>query len=322
MRAFLSQSKDDLNAIGIPTAQARMDLISDQLLDLMARQGPLGDSAVALAERRRLKATARTCAEVLTEHMHGSRFVPADLETSFGRDDGPARLVVDASSGRCVLEGRIDRIDDWAEGGYLRVIDYKRGGKPLNLDAVYYGLSLQLPVYLAAAMKRRGELSAGVYYFNLDEGILALQTTDKNAVEKQRRSAFRMSGLAVDDPAVLAAQSPSFPEVLNVRVTQSGALYKGALATDQKGFDALTGHALEMAGRHLDAIRGGEVAVAPADYRAGTPCAYCDWRSVCLFDPRLDAGCVRRFAPVRADEVMTRLALGDDAGQPNREVKP
>ena len=319
VRAFLSESKDDLNRIDIPAAEARMDRIADGLLDLMAKAGPLGDSAVALAERRRLKATARTCAGVLTGHMQGSRFAPADLEADFGREDGAARLIVDASSGQCVLEGRIDRIDDWAEGGYLRVIDYKRGGRTLNLDAVYHGLSLQLPVYLAAAMKRRGELSAGVYYFNLDEGILTLQTTDRYAVEKQRRAAFRMSGLAVDDTDVLAAQSPDFPEVLNVRVNKDGGLYKGALATDQRGFEALTGHALTMAGRHLDAIRRGVAAVAPADHRMNTPCAWCDWRSVCLFDERLDAGCVRRFANMRADEVLLALKREErDEGTGNR----
>ena len=293
-----------------------MDLIAERLLDQMASQGPLGDSAVALAEKRRLKATARTCAAVLTEHMQGSRFVPADLETSFGREDGAARLVVDAASGRCVLEGRIDRVDDWIEGGYLRVIDYKRGGKALNLDSVWHGLSLQLPVYLAAAMKRRGEKSAGVFYFNLDEGILTLQTTDRNAVEKQRRSAFRMTGLAIDDVDVLAAQSPNFPEVLSVRVSQSGALYKGTLATDQHGFEALTAHTLDAAARHLDAIRDGDAAVAPAEHHNGTPCAWCDWRAACLFDPRLDAACVRRFPAIKGDEVLERMVLRGDAVSP------
>ena len=313
VREFLSESRQDLSAIDIPTAETRMDRIADRLLDLMAEQGPLGDSAVALAERRRLKATARTCAGVLTEHMQGSRFAPADLETDFGREDGPARLIVDAASGQCVLEGRIDRVDDWSEGGYLRVIDYKRGGRALNLDAVYHGLSLQLPVYLAAAMKRRGERSAGVYYFNLDEGIISLQTTDPFAVEKQRRSAFRMTGLTVDDTEVLSAQSPNFQEVLNVRVSRDGSLYKGSLATDQKGFDALTAHTLKMAGAHLDAIRAGEADIAPASHRLFSPCAWCDWRPVCLFDERLDAACVRRFTTLRGDEVLERLKLdGED----------
>ena len=309
VHAFLSQSMGDLNAIDLPTAEARMDAIAESLLDQMAAQGPLGDSAVALAERRRLMATARTCAGVLAEHMRGSRFAPAALETGFGREDGPARLVVDASSGQCTLEGRIDRIDEWAEGGYLRVIDYKRGGKPLNLDAVYHGLSLQLPVYLAAAMKKRGELSAGVYYFNLDEGIVTLQSTDPGAVDKERRNRFRLTGLAIDDLDVLSAQSPNFPEVLNVRVSQGGALYKGTLATDRNGFAAMIRHALRRAAEHLDGIRGGDAAVSPADFRLHRPCDWCDWRSICMLDDRLDARCVRRFQTIKADEALERMKL-------------
>ena len=316
VRVFLMQSRDDLNRIDIPAAEARMDRISDELLRVMAEQGPLGDSAVALAERRRLKATARTCAAVLAGQMQGSRFQPAELEADFGREDGPARLVVDAESVQCVLEGRIDRIDEWSEGGYLRVIDYKRGGKTLNLDAVYHGLSLQLPVYLAAAMRRRGDRSAGVYYFNLDEGILTLQSTDPHDVEKERRDAFRLDGLAVNDVDVLAAQSPDFQEILKVRVSKEGALYKNALATDQKGFEALTGHAMKMAGAHLDAICGGEASVAPAAHRSDVPCDHCDWRCVCLYDPRLDAACVRRFPKMKADDVMERVTLRRDAVPP------
>ena len=307
---FLLASMDDLNTLDEEAAGRRMDAIADRLLSAMAEQGPLGDSAVALAEKRRLKATARTCAAVLAEHMRQSCFEPAALETDFGVEDGAARLTVNAVSGECTLEGRIDRIDDWAEGGYLRVIDYKRGGRELALDAVYHGLSLQLPVYLAAAMKKRGQQSAGVYYFPLDEGILATQSIDPNEVEKKRRGVFRLSGLAPDDLALLKAQSPNFTEVLGVKATKDGALYKGALATDAGGFKALTERALVMAGAHLDGIRSGRAEIAPIRFRQQNPCQYCDWRGICLYDERMDAACARRFRPMRSDEVLEKLKLG------------
>jgi len=87
---FLLSSMDDLNDISTDVAEARMDGIAARLLNQMAEAGPLGDSAVALAEQRRLRATARACAAVLAEHMHESRFSPASLESSFGPEDGPA----------------------------------------------------------------------------------------------------------------------------------------------------------------------------------------------------------------------------------------
>ena len=306
---FLLASMEDLNRLDEAEAGRRMDGIADRLLDALAAEGPLGDSAVALAERRRLKATARACAAVLAEHMRGSRFSPAALETDFGVEDGVARLTVNADSGECTLEGRIDRIDEWADGGYLRVIDYKRGGKPLSLDEAWYGLSLQLPVYLAAAIKKRREQSAGVYYFGLDEGILATQSTDPGEVEKDRRKSFRLNGLAPDDVALLEAQSPNFTQVLNVRVNSGGGLYKGTLATDANGFRALMKQTLSKAGEHLDAIRAGIARISPATLRQQNPCRYCDWRAVCMFDDRLDGRCVRRFETIKADEVLERLKL-------------
>ena len=306
---FLLASLEDLGELAPGAAGRRMDGIADRLLDTLAAEGPLGDSAVSLAERRRLKATANTCAEVLAEHMRGSRFSPAALETDFGVEDGAARLTVNAASGECTLEGRIDRIDEWAEGGFLRVIDYKRGGKPLALDEVYHGLSLQLPVYLAAAMRKRGEQSAGVYYFALDEGILATQSTDPGEIEKARRDGFRLTGLAPDDLDLLQAQSPNFQEVLNVRVNTGGGLRKGTLATDAAGFRALMNKTLQKAGEHLDGIRRGLARVAPAAFRQQSACIYCDWREICQFDERMDAPCVRRFDTLRSDEVLKRIKL-------------
>ena len=308
---FLLASMEDLNALNDDEAMRRMDGIADRLLESMVKSGAMGDSAVGLAERRRLKATARTCAQVLAGHMRGSAFSPAAVETDFGVEDGMARLTVNPESGECTLEGRIDRIDEWAAGGYLRVIDYKRGGKPLALDEVYHGLSLQLPVYLAAAMKKRDEHSAGVYYFPLDEGILATQNTDPEAVDAERRKDFRLKGLAPDDPEVLKAQSPNFPEVLNLKVTATGQLFKGSLATDENGFRALMNRTLSKVGEHLDGIRGGLAQAAPARFRQHDPCRYCDWRAVCRFDERMDARRVRRFEPMKGDQVLERLKLED-----------
>ena len=112
---FLLRSREDLNDLPADVAATRMDGIADAMLDAMCDSGPLGDSAVALAERRRLKETARACAAALADHMRGSLFHTAALEQSFGREDGALALEL---PGGCVLEGRIDRVDEWrADGG-------------------------------------------------------------------------------------------------------------------------------------------------------------------------------------------------------------
>lgn len=308
---FLLRSMDDLGELTAEAAGTRMDAVSDLLLDAMRASGPLGDSAVALAERRRLKSTARVCAAVLAEHMRGSRFHTAALEQSFGREDGKRALTL---PGGCVLEGRIDRIDEWRDGAtdYLRVIDFKRGGKSLKLSEAYYGLRLQLPVYLAAAQRRRDALSAGVYYFTLDEGIVDLQSSDPGAVEAERRKRFRMEGLMPGDPELLKALSPAPAEVLKLRTTASGAPYKGSVTAEESDYRALTECALRRAEEHLSRIRSGECAAAPARMEQSNPCTWCDWHKICLFDDRLDGARARRLKSLQPDEAMLKIKSESD----------
>lgn len=304
---FLMRSMDDLNDLDAETAAKRMDAISDVLLEAMGESGPLGDSAVAGAEKRRLKSTARACAAALADHMRGSKFRTSQLETSFGREDGS--LAIRLPNG-CILEGRIDRVDEWSgsDADYLRVIDYKRGGKSLKLSEAYYGLRLQLPVYLAAAQRRRGCSSAGVYYFTLSEGILSTQTADAHAVEAERKKAFRMDGLLPEKRELLEAMSPNFDQVLNARVSKTtGQLYKGTVVASESDFNNLTRCAIRRAGEHVDSIGSGECSVSPARMELSDPCRYCDYRAICQFDDRLDAQRIRKYKPISAEEVLERL---------------
>ena len=319
---FLLRSMDDLNDLDAEVAAARMDAISDALLNVMSESGPLGDTAVSAAERRRLKSTARVCAAALADHMRGSQFHTTSLEQNFGREDGALALTL---PGGCILEGRIDRVDEWrgsigdqSAANYLRVIDYKRGGKTLKLSEAYYGLRLQLPVYLAAALRQRDSLSAGVYYFTLDEGILSTQSTDPGAVESERRKSFRMEGLLPESMELLQAMSPNFSDVIKARVTSAGTLYKGTLTASERDFSNLTRCALRRASEHLNHIRDGVCSAAPARIDQSNPCKYCDYKSICQFDDRLDAPKIRKYKPLPAEEVLERLReeeTGEETGE-------
>ena len=94
-----------------------------------------------------------------------------------------------------------------------------------------------------------------------------------------------------------------------MRLTKDGGLYKGTAAASQAGFQAVIDRALTQAGKHLDAIRAGEAAVAPSEFRGQMPCAWCDLAPACFFDPRLDANCVRRFPKMRTSEALERIIL-------------
>ena len=306
---FLRVCGRDLNDMDAGHAEERMGRIADLLLSNMHTGTPMEDSASVRAEERVLRATACRCARVLCQHMQGSQFHTDQLERSFGREDGPVQL----RAGDTVLEGRIDRVDTWAEGGSLRVIDFKLGGKPLNLAGAYHGLQLQLPVYLGAAMKQKRARSAGVYYFALDEGVVNTQSTDPHQVEKERQSRFRMTGLLPADEELLRAQTPNPDRVFSGRFTGDGKMFANVPCADDVNFKRLVRHAIDMAQRHLDAIRGGEAAVSPARFDGRDACTICDYRAACLFDSRLDSAKVRRLKNIKWTDVLEKIALEQGA---------
>lgn len=305
---FLMRSMDDLNTLTPDEAARRMDAVTELLLEQMVESGPLGDSAVSLAERRRLKATARICAQVFAEHMRGSQFHPSKLEHDFGKYDARTLTL----PGGTVLEGRIDRVDTWEndDGGYLRVIDFKRGGKNLDLALAYYGLQLQLPIYLAAGLNLWGGRSAGVYYFPLEEGIVAVQDVNPTVIEQLRRKMFRLKGLVPDDIELLEAMSPDFRDVFDVKINKDNTFSKTTQTAAEADYRRLTRWTLDRAAEHLKNIQDGRCAPSPARMEKGSdPCQYCDAKGICMFDPKLDAACVRNFKKLPADEVLKRLAL-------------
>lgn len=304
---FLRVCGAGLNDMGADAAAARMGAIADRMLEAMRSNSPMEDSFTARAEGRGLRATACRCARVLAEHMRGSAFHTRSLERSFGCEDGERQI----KAGDTVLEGRIDRMDLWQEGNSLRVIDFKLGGKPLNLAGAYHGLQLQLPVYLGAALRQYGGRSAGVYYFALDEGVVNTQSTDPSQVERERSNRFRMSGLMPEDPELIRAQTPNPAEVFQARMTAEGKPYASVPCASDRNFERLVRHVLKMAERHIASIRAGEAGVRPISFDGRDACAFCDDRAACLFDAKLDAAQMRRLNNIKWNEVFERIALED-----------
>ena len=302
---FLKQNGGQLNSMSGDAAHEKMSAIADEMLAAMRMNTPMEDSAAAAAQSRGMKAAACRCARVLADHMQGSKFKPTRLEHNFGREDGKNRLM----AGDTILEGRIDRVDSHEEGGSLRIIDFKLGGKALSLAGVYHGLQLQLPVYLGAAMQKSGARSAGVYYFNLDEGIVDAQTTDKHEIEKLRGSDFRMTGLLPEDKDLLTDMAPDPEKVFYGQFTKDKKPYASVPCADDVNFRRLVNHTLKMAQMQIDAIRMGQAAASPANFANREPCAYCDWRASCLFDQKIDAKNVRRMKNIKWNEVFDRIAM-------------
>ena len=84
------------------------------------------------------------------------------------------------------LQGRIDRIDVLdADTKRIRVIDYKSGVKKFDPTMAYWGIQLQLLIYLAAALERiPGAAPAGFFYCRIADPMVKTESRIREEVEK------------------------------------------------------------------------------------------------------------------------------------------
>ncbi|MBA4318366.1 MAG: hypothetical protein C0412_08190, partial [Flavobacterium sp.] len=93
---------------------------------------------------------------LMYEREENSSFEPKYFETPFGNveketSDSSLNESRYIEMNGVKLKGKIDRIEINKEENSFRVIDYKLSGKRPTKDELWQGISLQLPVYLAAA---------------------------------------------------------------------------------------------------------------------------------------------------------------------------
>lgn len=307
---FTRESEGALAAMSAEEAIARMDAVTGDLMDELTERAA-GESAVRLWACKGLCAVARRAAATIARQLSGSKFTPCALEMEFGLEG--ARIELNAAGASSALGGRIDRVDEWRgeAARYLRVIDYKTGGRALNLAELYYGLQLQLAVYLAAALKARGGRAAGVFYFNVSDPVVATELRDPAAVEALRQKELRLDGLVLREEEVVRAMADDPEAALPVRVKADGQLSGDKLLAPED-FQALIDCALRRAAKTLSSLRAGETAIAPYRLAGRDACAFCDYRGACQWEEGLAGAELRKLKPMRADEALRRMR--DEAG--------
>ena len=122
-----------------------------------------GPAVAWQAARRQALAELRQVLEV--ERAEDGDAAPREFELAFGPPDGGGEFALEIAKGRALrLRGRIDRVDDLADGG-VQVVDYKTGtSKHPKKNSFAGGQQLQLPLYLLAAAAASGKAGGRARY--------------------------------------------------------------------------------------------------------------------------------------------------------------
>lgn len=258
---------------------------------------------------QRLVRTVEQILDNVLEELRVSDFAPIDYEVDFSRGgDLPPVECVDGDLS-VSLSGKVDRVDGYIKNGrlYLRVMDYKSGKKSFSLSDIWYGLNMQLIIYLYALQQEgldryrqriEAELNeivpAGVLYVPVrDELPDAPRDIDEDALRAMRDKALRRSGLLSDDMELLEAMEHGLegdgrfiPVTIKTKKGEDEpTLAAKSAVADLAKFGRLARYTheklLEM-GREL---RGGSVTADPCKKdKNSSYCGWCEFRAACRFD--------------------------------------
>lgn len=309
--ATLASAMPDWPNIGDDAVDRMMDQVLSPLTDAW-RDGPLTDDALGAQLGRSYVRAIRRAARMFTAHARNSRFTTWGAEVAFGQEGGLPPLILTLPGGRQVaLRGVIDRIDRFEgdKGLYLRVIDYKSSRHALEPTRMWYGLQLQLLLYLKAASQGvPGATPAGAFYFTVRDPQVDSPDDVREAAEEAIARELRLKGVVLADSEVVDAMDHDKPGFSLEKVfNRDGTAAARASAVNLAEMHALLDHAQDTAARLAEEIRAGRMDVSPAVCGTDDACVYCGYAAVCRRDPHLPGGEKRTLPAMDKQELLQRL---------------
>lgn len=257
----------------------------------------------------------------LQEQIKKGDFVPAGFEVSFAAADNLSAMKIALSEEESLhLRGRIDRMDVCEDGEkvYVKIIDYKSGGTSFDLLALYYGLQLQLVVYMDAVMEMTKKhypgkqiVPAGILYYNIADPLAEKRgDPDPEQIDAEILRKLRMNGLVNSEleavrhlDHTIEKESDVIPVVLKDGEVQAG---RSSVANRER-FERLSQFVhrrLKESGRE---ILDGEISVQPYKNGQHTACDYCPYHAVCGFDKKISGYEFNRWKNLKTEEIWEEI---------------
>ena len=250
--------------------------------------------------QRKLEQIVASTLIALSKHSNVSSFVPIAIEAGFGPGEALPSLEIPLMHQRKMqLRGRIDRVDAANVNGnmFVRIVDYKSSKKGIDLNEVYYGLSLQMLTYLDVAIEnasiwlQEDADPAGVLYVHLHNPFIQSKKEMAEAeLEDAIYKSYKMNGLLLDEPEVIMEmdeQIEGFSKVIPVRMNKDGNLSKSSSkVVDKENMKLLQSFVRKKHEQAGNGMNAGDTRVFPYRLKDKMPCTYCSYRSVCQFDPQ------------------------------------
>ena len=281
------------------------EVVETMLADTDAKYA--GDAAGLLAsggrngyQKERIKETAAWGVFATARQINAGAYRPWKYEFSFngGMGEGSAQIN---------LRGIIDRVDIAEVDGktYVRVIDIKTGHRKISVCDIANGLTLQLPVYLDAALKAVAAdgpepvqtVPGGLFYFETRRPFLNMRNTGRpETVEAGGDNESLLDELTLDgfiigdenyyenayEKDIRAKKNSGIIKKMSFK--KDGMFTARVFAPDPEDYGVIQ-RAVESGVRAICAgIENGVFDVNPYKKKGASPCAYCGYGGACGID--------------------------------------
>ena len=277
------------------------DAIADACLNKVAAD--YGNTILQSSARNhymieRTRRILRRTVWALQEQLKNGKFRPEGFEVSIGG-------------------GRIDRLDVMKEDNkvYVKIIDYKTGNTSFDLVSIYYGLQMQLVVYMDAAMQAEQRKHpdcqirpAGIFYYNVKDPMLQKEMEeDLDELDPEIFKKLKMNGLVMEDRDVIESLDRTTIS-LPLSYTTKGALRKGSSVASETEFELLDAYVKKKITDIRESILDGNAEVSPYEMGNRNACTYCPYQGTCGFDRKIPGYEFRRLKQFADEEIWKAFA--------------
>lgn len=290
----------------------------------------LFDSARNVYMITRIKRILKRTVAAMQYQLKKGSFVPEQFEVSFSvLEELDAVNIALNENEKMRLRGRIDRMDikEDEEHVYVKVVDYKSGSRDFSLAALYYGLQLQLVVYLNAAMeiaaKKHPEKqvvpAAMLYYRVQDPVIETAKESSPEEINRQILKALRTTGVVNGEEAVASGLDREFTDksdVVPLERKKDGSFSARSSVLAQEDFRAVSEFVNRKIKETGQRILEGAIGVNPYEQGQRQACDFCPYKKVCSFDRKIEGYELRVLENLKDEEALVRIrkeaAHGDE----------
>jgi len=239
--------------------------------------------------------TLEDCVLAIAEMVRAGSFKPSQSEVSFGEADGVfGKYKITLSDGRSLsLAGKIDRLDiaNFDSEKTAVVFDYKRKERTFSWSKLYYGLDMQLPIYMLAVKnvsnpQYKVQTIAGAFYMPIE--VSPAKITFDELPKKTGAFNYKAKGIFNGEFAEqLDGKAVQDSRFYNFYVTKDGKPYgyygdRGALRPGD--FEKVLRFTEKKMLQLAEGIFSGKIEVKPYRLAGKSPCSYCKYKPVCRFD--------------------------------------